>query len=161
MAAVFWLHSWWKGRGISWCFVKDNETKIYIWTCMLCTLNMLLLFSKLSGEWHLMLWIKFGAQTIITTVAHWRATVGWKILKGHDGRMDLDELSHTSKTGLPMGKMEITVLCFIHGDFVKSSQVKCIKALWILRVLFKCEDLVILIYKIYSLVIYFEFCYHK
>lgn len=121
MAAMFWLHSWWKGRGISWCFVKDNETKIYIWTCMLCTLNMLLLFSNLSGEWYLMLWIKFGAQTIITTVAHWRATVGWKILKGHDGRMDLDELSHTSKTGLPMGKMEITVLCFIHGDFVKSS----------------------------------------
>lgn len=55
--------------------------------------------------------------------------MGWKIPKGHDGRMNLDELPHTSKTGLPMGKMEITVLYFIHGDFVKSSQVKCIKAL--------------------------------
>ena len=60
-----------------------------------------------------------------------------------------------------MGKMEITVLYFIHGDFVKSSQVKCIKALWILQVLFKCEDLAIFISIIYSLVIYFELCYHK
>lgn len=30
MVALFWVRDWWKGRGISWCFVKDDVTEIYI-----------------------------------------------------------------------------------------------------------------------------------